>query len=110
MPPTANRLTRSNNLDKETRRSGIEQQEPKIGEDNDSLMSGGGSDDEDDDEDTDDEEEGRTQNRNQNSNFFNDELKMPPYEHAKRQLSHLYGMSHKWKIKIRVKAEEWQNL
>ncbi len=110
MPPTANRLTRSNNLDKETRRSGIEQQVPKGGEDSDSLMSGGGSDDEDDEQDTDDEEEGRTQNRNQNSNFLNDELKMPPYEHAKRQLSHLYGMSQIWEIITRVEANEWQNL
>lgn len=55
---------------------------------NDSLMSGEGEDDEDDEEeDADGDDIG----------IFKKGLKMPPYEHAKRKLSHLVGRLRGWK-------------
>lgn len=49
---------------------------------NDSLMSGEGEDDEDDEEEDGDGDD---------IGIFKKGLKMPPYEHAKRKLSHLVG-------------------
>ena len=47
-----------------------------------------------DDDDDDDEEEGEyEEGENEDQGVFKSRLKMPPYEHAKRKLSQLTGMS-----------------
>lgn len=68
----------------------IESRGPRVEDDSDSLMSGGLSDDEDNDGEG--AENGESEHRDANSNLFSGDLKMPPYEHAKRQLSQLLGM------------------
>lgn len=99
MPPTANRRIRSANLDDDKNRSVIERQEPIVEGDSDSLMSGGGSADDDDDDIDEEEIEFEEENREsgnptRSSHVFKGEFIMPPYEHAKRQLSQLFGMFH----------------
>lgn len=50
--------------------------------------------DDDDDDDDDDEEEGEyEEGEEEDEGVFKSRLKMPPYEHAKRKLSQLTGMS-----------------
>lgn len=77
-------------------RSLVEQRESIVEDDNDSLMSGGGSEDDDEEEDENDDDEENIENGNitRSSHVFKGEFIMPPYEHAKRQLSQLYGMFH----------------
>lgn len=96
MPPTANRRIRPTNSNDDTRRSLLERRESKAGDDSDSLMSGAGSDDDDGEEDEDEGEgeNGENGERNRSSHVFKGEFIMPPYEHAKRQLSQLFGMFH----------------
>lgn len=100
MPPTTNRRVRSANLDDDRNRSVSDRRESIVEGDSDSLMSGGGSEDEDDNEDEDEGEGENRENGNENrtSLIFKGEFIMPPYEHAKRQLSQLYGMFHPGKI------------
>lgn len=70
----------------------IESRSSRAEDDSDSLMSGGLSDDEDNDEEGAEDEE--IERRDTNFNIFKGDLKMPPYEHAKRQLSQLLGKVH----------------
>jgi hypothetical protein len=91
MPPRTNRGTRSADQNNEARRSLANRRESKVEDDSDSLMSGV-SDDDDEGEDEDDGEQVEIGNRRRNSHIFNGELKMPPYEHTKRQLSQLFGV------------------
>lgn len=115
MPPTTNRRIRSINLDDDRNRSLAERRDPIVEGDSDSLMSGGGSEDDDDgDEDENEVEEEiiESGNRNRTSHIFKGEFIMPPYEHAKRQLSQLYGMFHLGKITQepilrRIRTDEW---
>lgn len=95
MTPRTNRVTRSAY---EARRSLTDRREPKAESDSDSLMSGVSDDNDDDDGDDDDGEQGANVNRRRNSHIFSGELKMPPYEHAKRQLSQLLGVFHRGEI------------
>ena len=100
MPPTTNRRIRSTNLADDPNRSVLERRESMVGDDSDSLMSGGASedDDEDDDENEVEGENRENGNTNRSSHVFKGEFIMPPYEHAKRQLSQLFGMFRNGKI------------
>lgn len=63
-------------------------------DDKDSPTSGEFLIDDDDDDDDDDEEEGEYEDdEEEDEGVFKSRLKMPPYEHAKRKLSQLTGMS-----------------
>lgn len=63
-------------------------------DDKDSPTSGEFLIDDDDDDDDDDEEEGDyEEDEEEDEGVFKSRLKMPPYEHAKRKLSQLTGMS-----------------
>lgn len=63
-------------------------------DDKDSPTSGEFLIDDDDDDDDDDEEEGEyEEDEEEEEGVFKSRLKMPPYEHAKRKLSQLMGMS-----------------
>lgn len=63
-------------------------------DDKDSPTSGEFLIDDDDDDDDDDEEEGEyEEDEEEDEGVFKSRLKMPPYEHAKRKLSQLTGMS-----------------
>ena len=94
MPPTINRRKQSINLVDDKSRSLAERRESIVEDDSDSLMSGGGSEDDDDEEDENEVEEENieTGNRARSSHIFKGEFIMPPYEHAKRQLSQLFGI------------------
>lgn len=50
-------------------------------------------DDADDDDDVDEEEGEYEEEEEEDEGVFKSRLKMPPYEHAKRKLSQLTGMS-----------------
>lgn len=112
MAPTTNRRKQSMNLVDDKSRTLAERRKSIVEDDSDSLMSGGGSEDE-DDEDDENEVEGENLengNRTRSSHIFKGEFIMPPYEHAKRQLSQLYGMFHPWVNDTRTQVEEKQNL
>lgn len=96
MPPTTNRRVRPINADDDANPSLLEQRESKLGDDSDSLMSVGASEEDDGDEDE-DEIEGESRENGvvaRTSHVFKIEFIMPPYEHAKRQLSQLFGGYH----------------
>lgn len=60
----------------------------------------------DDDYDDDDEEEGEyEEDEEEDEGVFKSRLKMPPYEHAKRKLSQLTGMS---QVPLRCHETSWK--
>lgn len=62
-------------------------------DDKDSPTSGEFFIDDDDDDDDDEEEDEYEEEEEEDEGVFKSRLKMPPYEHAKRKLSQLTGMS-----------------